>query len=82
MTNTEEKNTTQPLEETFEEEIIACTSTDEECLRVKGEMSDPAHIQEERDQVAKAQAASDAQHEGETPIIFLDDIKVTFKTRT
>jgi peptide/nickel transport system ATP-binding protein len=32
--------------------------------------------------VAAARAADDAAHEGQTPIIFLDDIKVTFKTRT
>ena len=32
--------------------------------------------------VAASNAADLAAHEGETPIIFLDDIKVTFKTRT
>lgn len=37
---------------------------------------------EERAEVKAAEDASLAAHEGETPIIFLDDIKVTFKTRT
>ncbi len=37
---------------------------------------------EERAEVAAAEAADLKAHEGETPIIFLDDIKVTFKTRT
>ena len=39
----------------------------------------------EAEERARVQAANDADlaaHEGETPIIFLDDIKVTFKTRT
>ncbi len=35
-----------------------------------------------RAEVDAANAADLAAHEGETPIIFLDDIKVTFKTRT
>ena len=37
---------------------------------------------EERAEVAAAEAADLKAHEGETPIIFLDDIKVTFKPRT
>lgn len=36
----------------------------------------------EHAQVEAAEAASLEEHKGETPIIFLDDIKVTFKTRT
>lgn len=46
------------------------------------EENDPKVIEAEDKQVAAAEAAEDAKHEGETPIIFLDDIKVTFKTRT
>ncbi len=37
---------------------------------------------EERAEVTAAEAADLKAHEGQTPIIFLDDIKVTFKTRT
>ncbi len=36
----------------------------------------------EHEQVEAAEHDALAAHEGETPIIFLDDIKVTFKTRT
>ena len=72
MTNTEDKTLNQS----------GITPTDEQALKVEEEMHDPAHLEAEQEQVAKAQAEDDAKHEGETPIIFLDDIKVTFKTRT
>lgn len=49
---------------------------------VLDEQNDPAVIEREQAQIAQSQAEEDAKHEGETPIIFLDDIKVTFKTRT
>lgn len=39
-------------------------------------------MQHEDAQVAEVEAQVAKEHEGETPIIFLDDIKVTFKTRT
>ncbi len=69
MTNTDEK-------------LIAQTSTDEECIRVEEEMHDPTHLAEEDKRVSEAEEQALKEHEGETPIIFLDDIKVTFKTRT
>lgn len=40
------------------------------------------HLAEVRKAVDAANEADLAAHEGETPIIFLDDISVTFKTRT
>ena len=43
---------------------------------------DEATIEQEEARVKAAEDASLKEHEGQTPIIFLDDIKVTFKTRT
>lgn len=43
---------------------------------------DEKTLEAEHEQVEAAEAADLKAHEGETPIIFLDDIKVTFKTRT
>lgn len=39
-------------------------------------------LEAEHERVEASEAADLKAHEGETPIIFLDDIKVTFKTRT
>ncbi len=49
---------------------------------LEGSAADPEKVAREEAQVAASEAAEAAKHEGETPIIFLDDIKVTFKTRT
>lgn len=49
---------------------------------VEQEQVDPAVIERENEQVHEFEKEEDAAHAGETPIIFLDDIKVTFKTRT
>ncbi len=49
---------------------------------VDQEELDPAVIEREDEQVREAEAEDERVHKGETPIIFLDDIKVTFKTRT
>ncbi len=50
--------------------------------KVDEEMNDPVHLKREDEQVKAAEAADAEKHKGETPIIFLDNIKVTFKTRT
>lgn len=44
--------------------------------------SDEAKLKAEQESIEASNAADLAAHEGQTPIIFLDDIKVTFKTRT
>ncbi len=66
----------------------------DECVEMKSELHEQdAAVEAARnaseERLAKARAAVEATnaadlaaHEGETPIIFLDDIKVTFKTRT
>lgn len=53
-----------------------------EMAKVDEEMNDPAHLKQADKQVKAAEAADAEKHKGETPIIFLDNIKVTFKTRT
>ncbi len=65
------------------EESVDTTITEELRAEEANELvQDEEVIEEEQEDVARAEAATLAQHEGETPIIFLDDIKVTFKTRT
>ncbi len=65
------------------EESVDTTITEELRAEEATELvQDEEVIEEEQEDVARAEAATLAQHEGETPIIFLDDIKVTFKTRT
>ncbi len=49
---------------------------------VAEEQLDPSVIERENEQVCEFEREEDEAHAGETPIIFLDDIKVTFKTRT
>lgn len=49
---------------------------------VAEEQLDPSVIERENEQVYEFEREEDEAHAGETPIIFLDDIKVTFKTRT
>lgn len=49
---------------------------------VAEEQLDPSVIERENEQVCEFEHEEDEAHAGETPIIFLDDIKVTFKTRT
>ncbi len=65
------------------EESVDTTITEELRAEEANELvQDEEVIEEEQEDIARAEAATLAQHEGETPIIFLDDIKVTFKTRT
>ncbi len=74
MTNQE--RTTQ-VSAKLESEVI-----DELKKEVEQEELDPAVVEREDEQVREAEAEDERAHKGETPIIFLDDIKVTFKTRT
>ncbi len=74
MTNQE--RTTQ-VSAKLESEVI-----DELKKEVEQEELDPAVVEREDEQVREAEAEDEKAHKGETPIIFLDDIKVTFKTRT
>lgn len=65
-----------------EQRMIACGPTNKACLDVEKEMHNPSHIKEEQLQVKEAIDADLQAHEGQTPLIFLDNVGVTFKTRT
>lgn len=78
---------TNKLNTQAEEALEAAAHMDPELVEelheeVAGSAADPETIEREQAQVAASEAAEAAKHEGQTPIIFLDDIKVTFKTRT
>lgn len=81
MTNT---NLNANAAENIVEEDVANVDI-EEVAADTGASSNEEETPEEkaaREAVEASNAADLAAHEGETPIIFLDDIKVTFKTRT
>lgn len=56
--------------------------TVEDVEREIEELAEKEMTEEDLEAIEKSEEEAEAKHAGETPIIFLDDIKVTFKTRT
>lgn len=80
MTNTEQLKS--QIAAATDEPVGIETKIEEDVIVSDIETEDPEKIAQEQKAVEESNEKDLAAHEGQTPIIFLDDIKVTFKTRT